>query len=252
MTQYDAQVTAEKEQLEYEEELRRRVQNHLPMTVWEKEFDELYEVCAMHSKKSEIKHEAWQASLGFERMNRNQVRKNVVAIQVSIGPSGGYYGVWVPVADIDPDIDFITLYNGPKFSLMDLSALFNKYFREEGFEPGFYVDCNRDSLRLKGLVEWVPPRFPGDTEPPSNSFRLTDRGRAKAESLLEYHSKVYRRMEPAEMFFPRPGGVKRCQERRVLSERQQSLKPYGDCQSLIYDEIEREVRASHKKKEDST
>lgn len=233
-----------------------RIEQTLPLTEYSRlgneEFSVYKKICLRYMTEEEL--EPYTPTLRFTIRNdlKNHVRKNVVAIQVSIGPSGGYYGVWVPVADIDPDIDFITLYSGPKFSLMDLSALFNKYFREEGFDPGFHVDCNRDSLRLKGLIEWVPPRFPGDTEPPSNTFRLTDRGRAKAESLLEYHSKVYRRIEPAEMFFPRPGGVKLQRERGVLSERQQSLKPYGDCQSLIFDEIEREVRASHKKKVDAT
>lgn len=221
------------------------IRKMIPLTKWQREMKEIYAACAEH-----VAHEDLQPYMPtiFSEMRKHaraRFNREVVLIQVGIGSSGGYIGVFVPLSVVDPEVDDITLYSGDKFSLMDLSALFNAYFHDLDYDPGFYVDIQRDSLRLKGMTEYVPPRFPGDTEPGYNTIRITDYGRRFIEKMLEFHEAIYRPLQRGEMFFPQEEGVKYTGKRRrnPLSSEQSQRTPYADCHDLRFDAIERAVRA---------
>ena len=163
-------------------------------------------------------------------------QRDVVLIQISIGVTGGNYGVFVPVSIVDPYADDVVNYAGDKFSLMDLSALFNAYFWDQGADPGFKVNAIRDNLINKNLIEWIAH---------SNAFQITARGRQFVEKQLEFHATVDRPVYVLEMFYPHRNNVTEFRERRSFTELQRKIVPYKDCTDPIYDEIVRQVRESH-------
>ena len=211
---------------------RINVEDLVPKTKYQRESNELYDICAQHYTYEEIQQ---FIGLVFSTV-RTRLTTGVVSIQVYIGPAGGNYGVFVPVSAVDPHADDVVNYTGDKFSLMDLSALFNAYFWDQGADPGFKVSIIRDNLMNKSLVEWVEH---------SNTFQITTRGRQFVEKQLEFHATVYRPKKVIEMFYPPRGSVSETRTRRELTDKHWKIVPYKDCTDPIYDEIVRQVRESH-------
>lgn len=220
------------------------IREMIPRTKWQHEMKEIYAVCAEHYTHKELRPYMPIIFDEIQKHARVRFNREVVLIQVGIGPSGGQASVFVPLSVVDLEIDDITLYTGDKLSLMDLSALFNAYFHDLGYDPGFYVNIQRDSLRLKGMTEYIPPRFPGDTEPGYNTIQIASRGKRFVEKMLEFHEAIYRPVYYEDAFFPEESDVKYTSKRRRMPLKESNLAraPYGDCNDLRFDAIEREVR----------
>lgn len=175
----------------------------------------LYDKRAQYVEKypeKEDREEGW----GFRTLkslvddNIREIDQDVVLIQVATSyVKGAGAGIFVPARIIDQSVRDIHLYVGDKFTLDDLSALFNLYLRDQGYTPGFYVDPDRDGLRLKMLAVCVDPR---------REFQITDQGRAFVEEMLEFHSTVFRPARYEEMYYPVYSGItgKNSRTRREL------------------------------------
>ena len=194
------------------------IKNLIPIPPFQAMLDEQYQKYIDAHPNPRDREEGWGKKIfrDLEAEHMNDFVCDAVLIQVATSSVyGAGAGVFVPADIIDQSIDNIMMYTGDKFTLDDLSALFNLYFRDLGLDPGFYIDPDRDGLRLKMLAQCYDPRRP---------FRITDQGRAFVEELLEYHSTVFRPFRYEDMYYPVYSGIvaKGARERRELRDYEHS------------------------------